>query len=85
MATPQATELTAALLEKYPDRFLMGADNVALTDTHAAFVVFEQYRSLWDALTSETSRKVRKENFARLFDATAKKVRVRESANPAQR
>ena len=83
VATPKATELTAALLEKYPDRFLMGSDNVALTDPEAAFAVFEQYRPLWDTLTPETSRKVRKENFARLFDASAKKVRAWEKANPA--
>ncbi len=83
VATPRATELTAALLEKYPDRFLMGSDNVALTDPEAAFAVFEQYRPLWDSLTPETSRKVRKENFARLFDAAAKKVRAWEKAHPA--
>ena len=83
VATPRATELTAALLEKYPDRFLMGSDNVALTDPEASFAVFEQYRPLWDSLTPETSRKVRKENFARLFDTAAKKVRAWEKANPA--
>ncbi len=83
VATTQATKLTAALLEKYPDRFLMGSDNVALTDPKASFAVFEQYRPLWNSLTPETSRKVRKENFARLFDAAATKVRAWEKANPA--
>ena len=83
VATPQATRLTAALLEKYPDRFLMGSDNVALTDPAASFAVFEQYRPLWNSLTPETSRKVRKENFARLFDAASRKVRAWEKANPA--
>ena len=83
VATPQATKLTAALLEKYPDRFLMGSDNVALTDPGASFAVFEQYRPLWNSLTPETSRKVRKENFARLFDAAATKVRAWEKANTA--
>ena len=83
VATPNATKLTAALLEKYPDRFLMGSDNVALTEPAASFAVFEQYRPLWDVLTPETSRKVRKENFARLFDTAAKKVRAWEKANPA--
>ena len=83
VASPNATKLTAALLEKYPDRFLMGSDNVALTEPAASFAVFEQYRPLWDVLTPETSRKVRKENFARLFDTAAKKVRAWEKANPA--
>jgi predicted TIM-barrel fold metal-dependent hydrolase len=83
VATPQATKMTAALLEKYPDRFLMGSDNVALTDPEASFAVFEQYRPLWNSLSPETSRKVRKENFARLFDSAAKKVRAWEKAHPA--
>mgnify|MGYP001604034466 FL=1 len=83
VATPEATRLTAQLLEKYPDRFLFGTDNVALTTPEANYAVFEQYRDLWTQLSPETSRKVRKENFARLFDAASKKVRAWEKANPA--
>jgi predicted TIM-barrel fold metal-dependent hydrolase len=84
VASPQATALTVALLEKYPDRFLMGSDNVALTEPEAAFAVFEQYRPLWDALSPETSEMLRKGNFARLFDAAADRVRTWEKANPAR-
>lgn len=84
VATPRTTKLTAAMLEKYPDRFLMGSDNVALTDPEAAFAVFEQYRPLWEALSPATSEMVRKGNFARLFDKAAQKVRTWEKANPAQ-
>ncbi len=73
----------AALLEKYPDRFLMGSDNVALTDKAASFAVFEQYRPLWDTLTPQASEKVRQGNFKRLFDAAAKRVRAWEKENPA--
>ncbi|MEZ5572575.1 MAG: hypothetical protein R3E64_11195 [Halioglobus sp.] len=83
VATPEATQLTATLIEKYPDRFLMGTDNVALTDPKAVFAVFNQYQPLWDALSPEASEAVRKGNFARLFDAAAKKVRAWEKANPA--
>jgi predicted TIM-barrel fold metal-dependent hydrolase len=83
VATPEATRLTAALIEKYPDRFLMGTDNVALTEPEAVFSVFKQYQPLWDALSPEASRAVRKDNFARLFDAAAKKVRAWEQAHPA--
>ena len=61
----------------------MGTDNVALAEPAASFAVFEQYRPLWHALTPETSRKVRKQNFADLFDAAAAKVRSWEKANPA--
>ena len=83
VASPQTTALTADLLERYPDRFLMGTDNVALKDPQASFAVFEQYRPLWSALTPATSEKVRKGNFARLFDTAAKRVRAWEKANPA--
>lgn len=83
VATPAATQLTAQLIEKYPDRFLFGSDNVAQQTPEANYAVFEQYRPLWDALSPATSRKVRKENFARIFDAAAVKVRAWEQANPA--
>jgi predicted TIM-barrel fold metal-dependent hydrolase len=83
VATPEATKLTVALLEKYPDRFLMGTDNVALTEPEEVFAVFNQYQPLWDALSPEASEALRKKNFARLFDAAAKKVRSWERANPA--
>jgi predicted TIM-barrel fold metal-dependent hydrolase len=83
VATPEATRLTAALIEKYPDRFLMGTDNVALSDPKAVFAVFNQYQPLWDALSPQASEALRKGNFARLFDAAKKKVRAWEQANPA--
>jgi hypothetical protein len=83
VATPEATRLTAALIEKYPDRFLMGTDNVALSDPKAVFAVFNQYQPLWDALSPQASEALRKGNFARLFDAASKKVRAWEQANPA--
>jgi predicted TIM-barrel fold metal-dependent hydrolase len=83
VATPAATRLTAMMLEAYPDRFLMGSDNVALTSPEASHAVFEQYRPLWKLLSPETSEKVRKGNFARLFDTAAERVRAWERANPA--
>lgn len=81
--SPEDVKLTAALIEKFPDRFLMGTDNVALSDPGQLFAVFNMYQPLWDALSPEASRAVRKDNFARLFDAAAKKVRAWERANPA--
>ena len=85
IATPDSTQKTAALIEKYPHRFLMGTDNVALNNSEAAFAVFNQYQPLWDALSPEASKLVRKGNFSRLFDAAAEKVRAWEKANPAPR
>jgi len=85
VATPSSTAKTAALIEKYPDRFLMGTDNVGLNNSEAAFAVFNQYQPLWDALSPEAGKALRKGNFARLFDTAAAKVRVWEKANPAPR
>lgn len=84
VATPQATQSTARLIEKYPDRFLMGTDNVALTEPEKVFAVFNQYQPLWDSLSEQASYNVRKGNFARLFDEASAKVRQWERANPAR-
>ncbi len=48
--------------------------------------VFYQYQPLWNLLTPEASEKVRKGNFARLFDRARPKVRAWEEAHktPAQ-
>ena len=83
VATPETTRLTAALIEKYPDRFLMGTDNVALSEPGDVFAVFNQYQPLWDALSPQASEALRKQNFARVFDAAKQKVRSWERANPA--
>lgn len=82
VATPEATALTAAIIEKYPDRFLLGTDNVALDTPEAYFAVFNQYQPLWDILSEDASYQLRKGNFARIFDTAAKKVRAWEKANP---
>lgn len=60
----------------------MGSDNVALTTPAESYAVCEQYRPLWDELSPETSKMVRKQNFARIFDAASARVRAWEKANP---
>jgi hypothetical protein len=81
VATPQSTQAAAALINRYPDRFLFGSDNVAPTDSASYFAVFAMYAPLWQALTPAASEKVRKGNFARLFDAARTKVRSWESSH----
>jgi predicted TIM-barrel fold metal-dependent hydrolase len=83
VATPGSVRITAGLINRYPDRFLFGTDNVAPTDSASYFAVFEMYTPLWAALTPEASAKVRKGNFARLFDSARLKVRSWESAHPS--
>ena len=80
-ATPEAVAATAALINKYPDRFLFGSDVVAPSSLDAPMAVYTAYEPLWKALTPEASRKVRLGNYQRLFDAARVKVRAWERAN----
>jgi hypothetical protein len=60
VATPEATKITADLMEHYPDRFLFGTDEAAPKTESDYMLVFETYRPLWNALSAESSQKVRK-------------------------
>jgi predicted TIM-barrel fold metal-dependent hydrolase len=79
VSTRETVKRTAAAIERHPDRFLFGTDEVAPPDQAAYLRVFHQYEPLWKALKPETSRKVRKENYERLFDAARIKVRAWEA------
>ncbi|HEY6503709.1 MAG TPA: amidohydrolase family protein [Chitinophagaceae bacterium] len=81
VATPQTVQNTATLMNKYPDRFLFGTDVVAPPDQKFYMAVYDMYAPLWKALTPATSEKIRKGNYARLFDAARTKVRAWEKAN----
>jgi predicted TIM-barrel fold metal-dependent hydrolase len=81
VATPKSIEATAEVINKYPDRFLFGTDNVAPTGPEPYFAVFDMYAPLWKALTPDASEKVRKGNYARLFDNARTKVRAWESSH----
>ena len=83
VATPQSIKVSADLINRYPDRFLFGTDNVAPTDPKNYFAVFEMYAPLWSALTAEASDKVRKGNYARLFEDARRKVRAWETSHTA--
>jgi hypothetical protein len=80
LATPETTRRSAAMINRYPDRFLFGSDVVAPRDTTQYYAVFNSYRPLWDLLTPEASEKVRKGNYERLFDAARGRVRAWEKA-----
>ena len=79
--TPEATKITADLLNRYPDRFLFGTDEVAPVNQQSYLKIYSLYDPLWKLLTAETSEKVRKGNYARLFDEARRKVRAWERAN----
>ena len=80
-SSPEAVAATAALINKYPDRFLFGSDVVAPASLDAPMAVYNAYQPLWNALTPEASQKVRMGNYQRLFDAARVSVRAWEKAN----
>jgi predicted TIM-barrel fold metal-dependent hydrolase len=76
--TPEATRITADLLNRYPDRFLFGTDEVAPANQEQYLKIYSLYEPLWKLLTPETSEKVRKGNYERLFNGARRKVRAWE-------
>ena len=80
VATPAATKIAADLIMRYPDRFLFGTDEVAPANQEKYLKVYYQYGPLWDLLHKETSEKVRKGNYERIFDQARLKVRAWEKA-----
>jgi hypothetical protein len=80
-ATPQSLERSAAIINRYPDRFLFGTNEVAPRDQQGYLKVYEMYAPLFEKLTPKASEKLRKGNYERLFDAARVKVRAWEKAN----
>jgi hypothetical protein len=81
VSTPEATKTAADLINRYPDRFVFGTDEVAPQDQQTYLRVYRQYDLLWKLLDADASEKVRKGNYERLFDEARTKVRAWERAN----
>ena len=81
VASAEATKGLADLMQQYPDRFLFGSDSVGPADQSKYLKVLQQYEPLWKSLDAETSRKVRLENYERIFDEGRRRVRTWESAH----
>ncbi len=82
VSSPESVAISAKLINKYPDRFLFGTDEVAPTDSKKYLKIYRDYEPLWKQLTPEASLKLRKGNYERLFDEARKKVRAWEKALP---
>ena len=78
VASPEAIAATAALINRHPDRFLFGTDEVAPTDPTKYRKVYDMYAPLWKSLTPEASEAVRKGNYERISDAARHRVRAGE-------
>lgn len=80
-SSPETIDRTAALINKYPDRFLMGTDEVAPADQKSYLKIMDMYQPLLDKLTPEAREKLLLGNYTRLFDAAKTKVRAWEKAH----
>jgi predicted TIM-barrel fold metal-dependent hydrolase len=81
VSSPESEKATAAMLNRHPERFLFGTDNVAPADQATQLRVYHLWDPIWKLLTPEASRKVRLENYERLFDGARTRVRAWEAAN----
>jgi len=82
VASPESIAAAAALIERHPDRFLFGTDEVAPSDQAKYLKVYDMYAPLLAKLTPQTREKLLKGNYERLFDAARTRVRAWEKANP---
>jgi len=81
VSTPETITAAAALINRHPDRFLFGTDEVAPSDQTAYLKVYRMYQPLFAQLAPAVSQQVRKGNYARLFDQARRSVRAWERAN----
>ncbi|WP_129645168.1 amidohydrolase family protein [Peristeroidobacter agariperforans] len=81
VATPETTARVAQTINRFPDRFLFGTDEVAPKDQGSYLKIYDMYQPLFAQLTPEASEKLRKGNYERLFDEARRRVRAWEKAN----
>jgi predicted TIM-barrel fold metal-dependent hydrolase len=81
VASETSLSNSAYLINKFPDRFLFGTDNVAPVSQEKHLEVFHIYDPLWNLLTPDAREKILKTNYERIFDKARKDVRAWEKAN----
>lgn len=75
VASTESVKIAADLINRYPDRFLFGTDEVAPTSQQLYLRVYHRYDPLWKSLDKEAIQKVRKGNYERIFDDARERVR----------
>jgi predicted TIM-barrel fold metal-dependent hydrolase len=83
VSTEEGLQKASSLINKYPDRFLFGTDEVAPKDQDVYLKVYRMYAPLFARLSPEVAEKVRTGNFNRIFDGARKKVREWEAGDRA--
>lgn len=81
VSSPETIQTAAALLNRYPDRFLFGTDALAPRTAAAYLTTDNIYAPLWAALSPDARARVRVGNYERLFDTARRKVRAWEAAH----
>jgi hypothetical protein len=81
VASPESIANVVRVFNAHPDRFLFGTDNVAPPDQAAQLRVYQMWDPVWAQLTPDASRRIRLDNYTRLFDAARRSVRAWEAAN----
>jgi predicted TIM-barrel fold metal-dependent hydrolase len=79
VASDTTVAATAALLNRYPGRFLFGTDVVAPDREAQYFAVFELYKPLLERLTPEARSQLLRTNYDRLFGTARQRVREWEN------
>ncbi len=80
-STPESTRIVADLINRYPDRFLFGTDEVAPATQEKYLKVYYQYGPLWSLLSPDARQKVLKGNYERIFDQSRLNVRAWEKSH----
>ena len=78
VATSRSVALAADLINRHPDRFLFGTDEVNPPDQKTYLRIRQQYAPLWQRLDRAASEKLRRGNYERLFDEARRRVRAWE-------
>jgi len=81
VSSPDSIARVANLLDRFPDRFLFGTDNVAPPDLKSDMHVYEMWQPVFARIKPATRQAVTMGNYERLFDAARTRVRAWEQAN----
>ena len=77
---PETLAAWVALVNAWPDRFVLGSDSVVSTDAASYLGALEVWRPLLDSLDPDAGEQVRLGNYERLFDSARERVRAWEAA-----
>ena len=85
VASDDLVARTAAMFDRYPDRFLFGTDTVAPPSIDSNVRVFDLWNPIFGKVRPATRQAIALGNYERLFDAARVNVRKWERANVPHR